>query len=70
MANTFDSWYEAMQSFDETLDTETISIADAILNPSEVLKELRPTSYRTHLYDWLDSMGEETDEWDDLDVLP
>lgn len=68
----FSSWSEAMEAFDEVLDADqVIEIAGTTLNPSEVLKEMRPLDYRTYLYDWVDAQGEyDTDEWDDLDLVP
>ena len=67
----FNSWSEAMEAFDRTLDDDQeINITFTKLNPSDVLREMRPTDYRTALYDWLDSMGEYgTDKWDDLDLV-
>ena len=68
----FNSWSEAMEVVDSMLDSEQmVEIADTVLNPSEVLKGLRPTDYRTYLYDWIDAQGEyDTDEWDDLNLVP
>lgn len=52
----FSSWSEAMEAFDEVLDADqVIEIAGTTLNPSEVLKEMRPLDYRTYLYDWVDA---------------
>lgn len=68
----FTSWSEAMEAFDGMLDDDQeIKITFTKLSPSGVLREMRPTDYRTALYDWLDSMGEyETDKWEDLDLVP
>ena len=67
----FKSWSEAMEAFDSILDDEQeIVITFARLSPSEVVRELRPTDYRTALYDWLDGMGEDVTLWDDLDLAP
>lgn len=62
-----------MQSFDSMLDetNELVTLGDTVLDPSEVLKEMRPLDYRTYLYDWIDAQGEyDTDEWDDLNLVP
>lgn len=67
----FNSWSEAMEAFDNMLDeAHEIEIVGTKLSPSEVLKEMRPTDYRTYLYDWLDGMGEDGEMWDDLDLVP
>lgn len=64
----FTNWTEAMDSFDDLLNSDdTVEIAGIEFYRSELLKKADPIAYRCGLLDYIDGCGVNSDDLDDVD---
>ena len=61
------TWAEAVEQFNECLNEieGPKTIAGSRFDASDILRELDPIAYRTYLFDYIDSEGVDSDDFED-----